>query len=360
VFGAIGVSGVLVALWVALRRPSDARLVTALEQVDRRLDGIEEQISSARPRGRDAALDSIGWTVELGEVLRRTLAAAGALRAVDASRVGVRRPDGTVAVAVDGRIDEKAAAFLGPPDGAPFAFGRASWEVESHDGLRAGLVVPLGDERSGSLAVYSRLEDAFDHEAAELLASIAQRAAPAVRNALQFLVVQELAATDSRTGLGSASAFDEALQREFSAARRHGRPLCLVQIDLDDFGAINKNHSLITGDEVLAEFGARVRSTIRGSDAAFRNSGGADEFFLILPETTREFAELLYGRIRFEMTARPFDGVGPVTMSSGLAELRPEDTIESLRQRAAGAQRLAKNDGKDRIVTDADGRLAVP
>ena len=69
---------------------------------------------------------------------------------------------------------------------------------------------------------------------------IARRAEPAVQNAFRYLEAQHLAATDSRTGLGSASAFEEALPRELSAARRHGRPLCLIQIDLDDFGAINK------------------------------------------------------------------------------------------------------------------------
>ena len=119
-----------------------------------------------------------------------------------------------------------------------------------------------------------------------------------MQNAFRYLEVQELAATDSRTGLGSASAFEEALPREISAARRHGRPLCLIQIDLDDFGEINKRTgSLDAGNAVLAEFGERVRATIRGSDAAFRNSGGADEFFLILPETTRELAERLYARL---------------------------------------------------------------
>ena len=67
-----------------------------------------------------------------------------------------------------------------------------------------------------------------------------------MQNAFRFLDVQELAATDLRTGLGSALAFAEALPREISAARRHGRPLCLIQVDLDDFGRINKD--ILAGD----------------------------------------------------------------------------------------------------------------
>ena len=46
---------------------------------------------------------------------------------------------------------------------------------------------------------------------------IARRAEPAVQNAFRYLEAQQLAATDSRTGLGSASAFEEALPREISA-----------------------------------------------------------------------------------------------------------------------------------------------
>lgn len=360
-FGAICVAGVLVALWAAVRRPMDARVVKALEEVDSRLAGIDEQISAAgQSRGEpEPRLDVIGSTIDLGDVLHRTLAAAEALRAVDGSRVSVRRPDGTVATAVNGRVVEGSdTGFGGPPDGSPFAAGRVTWDVDDGDALRAALVVPLGPDGSGSLAVYSRLENAFDSEALSILKAIARRAEPAVQNAFRYLEVQELAATDSRTGLGSALAFAEALPREISASRRHGRPLCLIQIDLDDFGRINKAYSIDVGDAALAEFGARVRSTIRGSDVAFRNSGGADEFFLILPETTREEAKLLYRRLEFELATPPLEAIDPpVTMSSGLVELRADDREDSLRRRAGTAQRIAKESGKNQLVADDDERM---
>jgi diguanylate cyclase (GGDEF)-like protein len=242
-------------------------------------------------------------------------------------------------------------SFEGPPDHTPFTYGIASWDVGEVDGLRSGLVVPLGE---GSLAVYSRLANAFDAEAARILATIARQAEPAVLNAFRYLEIEERAATDLRTGLGSASAFEEALPREISAARRHGRPLCLIQIDLDDFGRINKVHGQAAGDGVLTEFGKRLRSAIRGSDSAFRNSGGADEFFVILPETTREEARRSYARFAFEMATEPFAAVGAVTMSSGLVELRSGDSPETLKSRADRLALQAKVEGKDRLLTDED------
>lgn len=348
----------LVALWAALRRPIDARLVEALVNVDTRLAEIDERITAAvRPRvGDEGDLGpTINGTLELAEVLQRTLAATHAIREVDGARVQVHSPDGTPRSAASGLVVESTRhdGIEGPPDGTPFVSGMASWEGFGTDALRSGLVVPLG---VGSLAVYSRMPHAFDEEAVQLLASISRRAEPAVQNAFRYLEAQHLAATDSRTGLGSASAFEEALPRELSTARRHGRPLCLVQVDLDNFGQINKDtRSLDAGNAALSEFGERVRRLIRGSDTAFRNSGGADEFFLILPETTREEAKLLYRRLEFEMATPPLASIEPaVTMSSGLAELRAGDTDESLRKRAGLAQRIAKEQGKNQLRADDD------
>jgi diguanylate cyclase (GGDEF)-like protein len=339
----------------------DARLVELMAVVDTRLAAIDDRLTAvARPlNGDDGDLGpTINATLELAEVLQRTLAATQAVKAADGGRVHVRHPDGTITSETSGLVVESAKqdGIEGPPDGTPFTSGRASWEGFGTDALRSGLVVPLGE---GSLSVYSRLPDAFDDEAVQLLTVIARRAEPAVQNAFRYLEAQHLAATDSRTGLGSASAFEEALPRELSAARRHGRPLCLIQVDLDNFGLINKRTgSLEAGNSALVEFGERVRRLIRGSDTAFRNSGGADEFFLILPETTREEAKLLYRRLEFEMATPALAGIDPaVTMSSGLAELRPGDNEASLRRRAGNAQRIAKENGKNQLVADDDPRL---
>ena len=351
----------LVALWAVFRRPLDTRVVDTLEEVKSRLAGIDQQISAAgRLADPEARLEAIGATIELGDVLHRTLAAVEALRAVDGSRISVTRPDGTVAQASSGLVLEGSVAGIGgPPDGRAYGFGHATWDIGDADGVRSALVVPIGPERDGSLAVYSRLENAFDREAVSILRAIARRAEPAVQNAFRYLEVQELAATDALTGVGSALAFAEALPREISAARRHGRPLCLLQLDLDNFGSLNKPpHSLDVGDTALAEFGARVRATIRGSDRAFRNSGGADEFFLILPETTLDEAKLLYRRLEFEIATPPLAGVDPpVTMSSGLAELGQGDDEETLRRRAGRAQGIAKANGKNQLVADDDVRM---
>jgi diguanylate cyclase (GGDEF)-like protein len=340
-----------------MRRPLDTRVTAALTRVDQRLAEITEKITAAAGPSAEHPFglgDAIGSTIDLDEVLQRTLAAAEAVPAVDGSSITVVRPNGQRTTAVNGLVADGGASLGGPPDGTPFVAGLASWETDAPGALRTGLVVPLATNGGGALSVYSRLPNAFDGDAVAVLAAIARQAVPAVHNAFRYLDVQELAATDLRTGVGSANAFEEALPREISAARRHGRPLSLIQIDLDDFGGINRDYSQATGDAVLAEFGERVRATIRGSDSAFRNSGGADEFFLILPDTTQQLAKLLYGRLAFEVAARPFGEVGSLTMSGGLVELRADDTAATLKARADTIVKVAK-ETKNRLCTDADG-----
>ena len=135
----------------------------------------------------------------------------------------------------------------GPPDGSPFVvrddvMGRRS-AGRAPDRSRRSRSGTTGPGRSRSTRAR---RDAFDEDSVTLLVAIARHAAPAIQNAFRFLDVQELAATDLRTGLRSALAFAEELPREISAARRHGRPLCMIQVDLDDFGAINKD--VLAGD----------------------------------------------------------------------------------------------------------------
>jgi diguanylate cyclase (GGDEF)-like protein len=355
--------GVLVALWLGVRRRPVARDVqTTLVGIDTRLTTIDERIESAlRTRGDSRELGTrIAETLDLDEVLQRTLAAAHAVGPVDGGRVAVRLPNDTMVTATSGLVTSGTRTTLdGPPDGSEFTHGSFSWEVPDPNGLRSGLVVPMA---GGSLAIFSRASDAFGPDGAVVLSTIARRAEPAVVNAIAHLAVLERAATDLLTGLGSASAFAEALPRAISASRRTNRPLCLIQIDLDDFGKINNEHprKYDAGNDALAGFGRRLLATIRGSDAPFRNSGGADEFFLILPETTLEEAKLSYARIAFEMAAAPFGDVSPIRMSSGLVQLRSEDTEAMLKSRTGALVGKAKDHGKNRLCSDDGEEWVAP
>jgi diguanylate cyclase (GGDEF)-like protein len=99
---------------------------------------------------------------------------------------------------------------------------------------------------------------------------------------------------------------------------------------------------------VLAEAAARMRSVVRTADVACRVGG--DEFAVMMPESTLEDAEQLFGRIQTVITGQVIGEAGRLHLSAGLAELRADDDSISLFERADRALYAAKQAGKGRSI----------
>ena len=128
------------------------------------------------------------------------------------------------------------------------------------------------------------------------------RAGPAIGNARRFNQARELAELDSLTGLHNRRLFYEFLSREIARSHRYERYVSLIVFDLDDFKRINERIGHLGGDGVLAEVADKVRTVVRATDIACRVGG--DEFAVILPESSRDDAELLADRIALAIRAR--------------------------------------------------------
>jgi diguanylate cyclase (GGDEF)-like protein len=175
-----------------------------------------------------------------------------------------------------------------------------------------------------------------------------RRSGPAIANARRFAEAREQAELDSLTGLLNRRLFYEFLSREIARAQRYERFVSLIVIDLDDFKRINDRIGHLGGDAVLAEVAHRIRGVVRATDIACRVGG--DEFAVILPESSREDAELLADRIGVAIRAQKIDKVGVLKISAGVAELRQDDTAADLFKRADHALYRAKHAGKARTV----------
>lgn len=177
-----------------------------MDDVDARLDEIGRQIAviaSPCVEPEDRLGEAIGKSLDFGEVLHRTLAAAEAVRDAHGSSISLRHSDGSLDAAVRGVVEASFASSVGAlesPDGTPFVAQLTSWDSTDSEAVRACLTVPLG---KGSLSVYSRVPGAFDSEAASLLAAIAQQAAPAVHAALSSIDAQRPAAVVCGGGASS-------------------------------------------------------------------------------------------------------------------------------------------------------------
>ena len=87
---------------------------------------------------------------------------------------------------------------------------------------------------------------------------------------------------DPLTGVPNRIFFEDRLDILLAQARRTGKPLALLALDLDRFKRINDTMGHQAGDSLLQQFAQRLRTRIRESDTLARVGG--DEFVIILPE----------------------------------------------------------------------------
>src|SRR5436309_7237271 len=323
---------------------------------------LSEALEHAQEEGRrNQMLGELAGTIDLDEVLTRTLDAAGAMPGVDAALARLDNGADTPIIATLGLTTEEAQrqAIAGPPGGAEARSISLVYqyptEMVSNDGstnlIHSGLAVPIQTEHGsiGFLAVFSRSRShSWDEEEVRELEELALRAGPAIENAKRFREARQLADLDALTGLHNRRFFHETLAREVARAHRYDRRLGLIVFDLGDFKDVNDKIGHLAGDSVLAEAAERVRDVVRSADIACRVGG--DEFAVILPESSLADADQLYRRIRQAVTARLLAHVGTLNLSAGVAELTPEDDGVTFLQRADDAMYRAKVAGKGRVV----------
>ncbi len=167
----------------------------------------------------------------------------------------------------------------------------------------------------------------------------------------------EMAIMDGLTGLHNRRYFDKHFKTLTHQAASRGKTLSLILTDIDFFKSVNDTHGHDVGDDVLREFGDRIRKSIRGADFACRYGG--EEFALILPDSDQESAAAIAERLRARMDHDPIPVAGgtkhlTVTVSMGVASvLGQDDTAEAVLKRADEALYQAKREGRNRVMLAA-------
>jgi diguanylate cyclase (GGDEF)-like protein len=161
---------------------------------------------------------------------------------------------------------------------------------------------------------------------------------------------------DPLTGIFNRAQLENVLDKEFDAAQRHGWPLSVAFIDLDDFKKVNDRWGHLVGDEVLRNFAQALQVYLRGSDIVARYGG--EEFMIVLPGIDATTASNVVRRILAEIARLPMTTIEEeplhVTFSAGLATQgagEPFPTIEALLTSADQALYMAKRDGRNRVVS---------
>ena len=171
--------------------------------------------------------------------------------------------------------------------------------------------------------------------------------------------LRQLAYHDQLTGLGNRDLFDGDMRRLLERPERFENGMAaLLFLDLDGFKQVNDTLGHDAGDRLLIDTGARLRRSLRETDAVYRFGG--DEFVVLLGFVhTRRDAALVANNILGEIR-RPYDLPGSgelggqtatVGVSIGIA-LFPTDgtTIEAVTRAADLAMYHAKESGKNRLA----------
>lgn len=150
----------------------------------------------------------------------------------------------------------------------------------------------------------------------------------------------QLANHDALTGLPNRMLLMDRMLQRLAHARRQGRRLAVMFIDLDEFKQVNDNWGHEAGDQLLRFVAERLRASVRADDTVARMSG--DEFIVLIEDVeSQETIEAVRHKIRqalaegFAIEGQPI----PVRASVGVA-MFPED-----------------GDNPDALVKQADLRM---
>lgn len=160
-----------------------------------------------------------------------------------------------------------------------------------------------------------------------------------------------LARTDPLTGLLNRRAFYADARREIDRARRYGRPLSVIYLDVDQFKKMNDRFGHRTGDTLLRALAQTARRSVRTTDILARLGG--DEFAVLLVEADVEPAQTMVTRLAENIAATMRRNGWPVTVSAGVVTFRrPPSDVDDMMLRADAQMYEAKKDPESPVRHD--------
>jgi len=224
---------------------------------------------------------------------------------------------------------------------------------ESLDQLReaveANSIEELKSKSREFIDFYIELQTRTDEKRTERISTIQQNLANVKKKLVE---VNQSARRDHLTGAYNRKFFDEISVSWLKATNEQSIPITAIALDIDYFKKINDIFGHDTGDFVLKELVRMLRELFKHEKDFIARLGG-EEFLIVLPERNLtealELAEKALGYIRSAVIVHS-DTQIRFTVSMGLAELNPAETIEKWMKRADTALYEAKNSGRDKAV----------
>jgi diguanylate cyclase len=167
--------------------------------------------------------------------------------------------------------------------------------------------------------------------------------------------VRRDAVTDALTGLGNRKAFDDTLEQAVALSQRTGKPTALAVLDIDHFKRFNDTWGHQTGDQVLRFVGSVLARACEEAPRFAARYGG-EEFAMIFPGESAGQVLSLLQEVLEEIASRILrrrstnEALGSITVSIGLAELKPKENLADFIERADAALYASKRAGRNRLT----------
>jgi len=203
----------------------------------------------------------------------------------------------------------------------------------------------------GVIATTKQIKDITEEK--RLLQIVAEITGTALENIELFNKIENIAITDTLTGLWNRSYLFKQFSHDLEVARKKLRPISIIMFDLDHFKTFNDTYGHLVGDKVLKEFAKVLKSRIHGKDWVARYGG--EEFLMVLPETTKDEAFHTAENIRKDIENMDFNIDKSLNLklrvSGGIASFPFDgDETESLIKSADDALYRAKEEGRNKII----------
>lgn len=164
--------------------------------------------------------------------------------------------------------------------------------------------------------------------------------------------------TDALTGISNRRRFDQDLRVAAMDAMEEGHGLCLLMIDIDHFKSFNDDYGHQIGDQVLRLVARILTDCVRGQDITARYGG--EEFSVVLHRTNLNNAAKVADHIRERVSSKKVinrmtnEDLGKITVSIGVSQFIYGEPLDDFIQRADASLYLAKQNGRDRVVSEVE------
>ncbi|MGM0768299.1 MAG: diguanylate cyclase domain-containing protein [Pseudomonadota bacterium] len=231
-------------------KKAEEQLFEEKERAQVTLDSIGDAVLSTDIDGRVSYMNVVAETLTgfgRREAIGRPL--SDIFQVVDASTHKPKPDPARRAIQSDRIVALEANALLVAKDGVELAIEDSAAPIHNRYGVVVGAVIVFHDAR-------------FSRATTARMAHLAQH--------------------DALTGLHNRNAFHERFEQALALARRHGKQMSLLFIDLDNFKGINDELGHHSGDLILAALAGKLKTCVRATDTVCRYGG--DEFVVLLSE----------------------------------------------------------------------------